>query len=97
MTPSEKLIRSHHIGLTEKWDRGKVAEFCKLLNITLEELAAYLNMSNNQAFTAYKKGKFPGPACVLLDLWENYYIFRTTGLPLKNTISPVTDDRLQDT
>tara|TARA_Y100000385_G_C13098676_1_gene642986 strand:+ start:450 stop:731 length:282 start_codon:yes stop_codon:yes gene_type:complete len=89
MTLSEKLIRSHYVGLNEKWDRGKISEFCKLLNITIDELAAYLNMSVAQAKTCFKKGKFPGSACVLLDLWENYYIFKTTGLPLREQLSPV--------
>jgi len=89
-SPAETLIRSHHATLDTKWDRGKVAHFCQELNITLEELAAYVNEDAGKMFRYYEKDKFPGPVCLLLDLFENQYIHRKHNLPLRPIPTPVT-------
>jgi len=89
-SPAEKLIRSHHVNLEVKWDRTKVSHFCRQLNITLEELAAYVNEDVGKMFRYYEKNKFPGPVCLLLDLFENQYIHRKCNLPLRPIPTPVT-------
>lgn len=88
-SPSETLIRSYHATLQTKWARGKVSHFCQQLNITLEELAAYVNEDVGKMFRYYEKNRFPGPVCLLLDLFENQYIHRRHNLPLRPIPTPV--------
>jgi len=90
-----KLIQSFNKGLVHKWDRVQVDTFCKLLVIEYDELAAYLNMKPWTFKNCLKDNKLPGPACVLLDLWENYYKHITLNEELKDYPSPVQHDRLR--
>ena len=89
-SPSEVVIRSYHADLQTKWDRGKVSHLCTSLDITLEELAAYLNETVSNMFRYFENNKFPGPVCLLLDLFENQYIHQKFNLPLRPIPSPVT-------
>lgn len=79
------------MGLENKWNRVKINEFCKVLQISEEEVAAYLNMTHAQLNQALSRGKLPGPAVVLLDLWENYYNHVILNEPLKKYPNPVSN------
>lgn len=89
MTPNARLIKSFYTDLEYKWDRIRVDKFRKTLKVSEEELAAYMNLTPSRFRRYLKDGKLPGPALVLLDLWENYYNHVLLGEPLKQYPNPV--------
>ena len=91
------VIRSQYGNLKHIWDLEKALRLCELLSISLDELAEFLNLS----FPVLKSGligkKLPGPAYVLLDLWERYtYISKGLIPDTDEKLNPVEYDRLRN-
>lgn len=52
------------------WNRVRFDEFCNLVQSTPEALALQMGLRPSTLTEYRAKGKFPGPVCYILDMWE---------------------------
>ena len=63
-------IRSRHLGRQHRWNRSRVLRLCHVCRITPQELCAYIDWDMTAMRRAFKTNTFPGPVCIVLDLFE---------------------------
>lgn len=65
-------IRSQHNRRKDRWNRARIKQLCQILEITEAELVAYIDWEKIYFDRAMAKNRFPGPVCIVLELYEQY-------------------------
>lgn len=76
-------IRAQHGARKRLWNRARVKRLCTMLGITREELIAYLDWEAAPFDRALKANRFPGPVCIVLELYEQYALKLLLGEEVK--------------
>lgn len=72
-------IRAQHGPRRKSWNRARVHRLCQLMGVTELELVAYLDWEAAAFKRAMDNGKFPGPACIVLELYEQWVFKQLLG------------------
>ena len=71
-TPLARLFTAHWHGLEQSWDAERISALCRVWNLTLEELAAFLNIRPQQLLKFMEhRVSLSGSTYILLELLEN--------------------------
>jgi len=79
MSPTEKLIDSHHQPIYATWNRPRFVRLAKLMRLSDAELGALCGLTRRQTQQAFDANAFSNPVCLHLQNIENYTMAELLG------------------